>query len=196
MHRFCELQPGMHEYCNIVSRVIPYNHSMLSIELLQLLKEHTQFYNSHLHGFVHWKAVERNGHYLADINGADKPVITHFSFFHDCMRVNEDDDPEHGPRAAAFIKEHRDLLDLSDDQYKQLHTAVSGHTHGRRSPDITIATCWDADRLDLGRVGISPRSELLLTPEAKRIADEKDLAVLGIHPRAGFKEKFYPREAK
>lgn len=167
---------------------------MLTIELLQLLKEKTKFYDSQLHGFIHWKAVELNGHYLSGFTDADKSVITHFSFFHDCMRENEDYDPEHGPRATELIKQHRHLLNLSKLQYKQLLTAVSGHTHGRKSTDNTIATCWDADRLDLGRVGVSPRSELLLTTEAKRIADEQDFAVLGIHPRARFKEKFYSRE--
>jgi uncharacterized protein len=35
-------------------------------------------------------------------------------------------------------------------------------------PDITIQTCWDSDRLDLGRVGITPHPRRLCTEAAKR----------------------------
>ena len=34
--------------------------------------------------------------------------------------------------------------------------------------DITIQTCWDSDRLELGRVGIKPLPERLCTEFAKR----------------------------
>ena len=53
-----------------------------------------------------------------------------------------------------------------------------GHTVGQRPDCITINTCWDADRLDLGRVGITPDSKYLFNAEAKRIADENDYKVL------------------
>ena len=33
---------------------------------------------------------------------------------------------------------------------------------------FTIQTCWDADRLDLGRVGITPDPSWLCTEAAKR----------------------------
>ena len=33
--------------------------------------------------------------------------------------------------------------------------------------DITVQTCWDADRLDLGRVGIRPHPKYLCTAVAK-----------------------------
>ena len=35
------------------------------------------------------------------------------------------------------------------------------HSVGRLDRDITIQTCWDADRLDLGRVGINPKPAYL-----------------------------------
>ena len=34
-------------------------------------------------------------------------------------------------------------------------------------PDITIQTCWDSDRLDLGRVGVMPHPSRLCTVPAK-----------------------------
>ena len=38
---------------------------------------------------------------------------------------------------------------------------------GRLDRDITIQTCWDADRLDLGRIGITPKSHYLGSSLAK-----------------------------
>jgi uncharacterized protein len=48
------------------------------------------------------------------------------------------------------------------------YRACRGHTHERTHPDVTIQTCWDADRLDLGRVGITPHPSRLCTQAAKR----------------------------
>ena len=47
--------------------------------------------------------------------------------------------------------------------------ACDGHTHERTHPDITIQTCGDSDRLDLGRVGITPHPSRLCTDVAKRV---------------------------
>jgi uncharacterized protein len=33
--------------------------------------------------------------------------------------------------------------------------------------DVTVLTCWDADRLDLGRVGIRPDPTYLCTAAAR-----------------------------
>jgi uncharacterized protein len=33
---------------------------------------------------------------------------------------------------------------------------------------VTVATCWDADRLDLGRVGVRPDAGRLCTEPARR----------------------------
>jgi uncharacterized protein len=150
-------------------------------ELISLLESESRLYRSTIHGLPHWKTVERNGIYLSEHTGADSKVISYFSYFHDCMRVNEDHDPEHGPRAARFLKEKRDALGLTDDQFKQLYHACSGHTHGRKCHDITVCTCWDADRLDIGRIDARPNSKLLFSDEAKRIADDDDQLVLVRH---------------
>ncbi len=143
-----------------------------------MLKRESAFYDSVIHGIAHWKTVERNGHYLAKFNSADIKVISYFSYFHDCMRENECEDVKHGLRGAGFAEKSRNLIDLTDIQFKQLTDACKGHTYGKRPECITINTCWDADRLDIGRVGISPGAEFLFNEEAKRIAIQKDFAVL------------------
>jgi uncharacterized protein len=51
-----------------------------------------------------------------------------------------------------------------------LYYACEWHTHGEVSPDPTIGACWDADRLDLVRVGIIPDQSLLSTAAAQEMA--------------------------
>jgi len=151
---------------------------MIKPEILALLQEHSAFFNSPVHGINHWQTVEKNGHYLANFNAADKKVISYFAHFHDCMRENEHEDKKHGLRGAQFAEEHREIIELTDIQFKQLTDACKGHTYGKRPECVTINTCWDADRLDLGRVGIQPNAAFLHSAEAKRIADCNDFFVL------------------
>jgi uncharacterized protein len=51
-----------------------------------------------------------------------------------------------------------------------LVTACEIHNGAPPQTDPTLAVCLDADRLDLGRVGITPDPEYLSTPTAKSIA--------------------------
>ena len=121
-----------------------------------------------IHGIGHWERVYFNGMSLADSTGADHRVVALFSVFHDACRSNEDSDPEHGQRGANLAASFRgSFFDLPDDVFEKLHEACSHHTLSRTHQDITIKTCWDADRLDLGRVGIMPDPRYLCTDEAK-----------------------------
>jgi uncharacterized protein len=121
------------------------------------------------HGVVHWARVLANGLRLAEETGARIEVVQLFAVLHDCRRNSEGEDPDHGPRAAEFARTLRGLVfELSDDDFGLLHRACAGHTHERTHPDVTIQTCWDADRLDLGRVGITPDPSYLCTAAARR----------------------------
>ena len=51
-----------------------------------------------------------------------------------------------------------------------LVTACQIHNGGPPQTDPTLAVCLDADRLDLGRVGIIPDPRFLSTATAKDIA--------------------------
>jgi uncharacterized protein len=131
------------------------------------------------HGLAHWARVLENGLHLAEDSGAVIEVVQLFAVLHDCRRWNEDFDPDHGARAAELA---RTLLgtvfDLPEQHFRLLYRACAGHTDERTHPDKTIQTCWDADRLDLGRVGITPDPDYLSTefakrPETIRWADER-----------------------
>ncbi len=126
------------------------------------------------HGVAHWARVYENGLRLAEETGAIVDVVRLFAVLHDCRRINEHTDPDHGPRAAEFARTLRGhLFDLPDHEFDLLHRACAGHTHERTHPDVTIQTCWDADRLDLGRVGITPHPKYLCTDVARRPATIK-----------------------
>jgi uncharacterized protein len=121
------------------------------------------------HGVAHWVRVLENGLRLAEETGAIVEVVRLFAVLHDSRRTNEHTDPDHGARAAEFALTLRGrLFDLPDHEFRLLQRACAGHTHERTHPDVTIQSCWDADRLDLGRVGITPNPSRLCTPSAKR----------------------------
>ncbi len=121
------------------------------------------------HGVSHWARVMENGLRLAEETGANVEVLRLFAVFHDSKRINEGTDPDHGQRGADFASELRgSMFDLPDHEFNLLYRACAGHTHERTHPDITIQTCWDSDRLDLGRVGIMPHPSRLCTEVAKR----------------------------
>jgi uncharacterized protein len=128
-----------------------------------------------MHGVGHWVRVERNGIYIAQNTGADEVVVRMFSLFHDCQRISDSSDPGHGVRGSRYARSVRELLlCLNVDQFDQLCFACDWHTDHDFNDDITIATCWDADRLDLGRVGVNPDPQLLNTEIAKVIAGSRD----------------------
>ena len=124
-----------------------------------------------VHGPTHWRRVEEFGLKVAEQSGADVTVVRLFAVFHDSCRENEGHDPQHGPRAAKFATRlHGTHFDLDDARFALLTEACMHHTFGRVHRDATIGTCWDADRLDLPRVGVFPARELMSTAAGK---DEK-----------------------
>ncbi len=138
-----------------------------------------------VHGLRHWARVERNGLFLAPSVGANQRVVSLFAYLHDCRRLNDGFDPGHGPRAARYADSIReDLSDLTDAEFETLIEACEGHTHHTRTQDPTIAVCWDADRLDLPRVGIRPRPRFFNTAMAVSMVTERDLSPLdSVDPR-------------
>ncbi len=68
------------------------------------------------------------------------------------------------------------MFAIDDVELELLLVACRRHTDGLVDGEITVQVCWDADRLDLGRVGITPRPALLCTDSARanlRWADDR-----------------------
>ena len=107
---------------------------------------------------------------IADVNGADPEVVTLFAVFHDSRRVSEFDDDGHGLRGGEFARSLRgSLVHLDDARFELLFEACRLHTDGLTSSEPTVQACWDADRLDLGRVGITPKPNRLCSEEARKL---------------------------
>lgn len=141
---------------------------LITEELLEFLKSHYELNWNGLHGFQHWVRVRENGLRLANMNGANQKVVEYFAFTHDIQRMSDGFDHGHGERACKFIRENLpDRLVLTPEEFDLLCIATSGHTNGKCHDDITISTCWDADRLDLMRAGIRPNPKYLCTQEGR-----------------------------
>ena len=126
-----------------------------------LAETYSLSHNGH-HGLEHWLRVLINGRLLAEATGADLEVVEHFALIHDVMRENENMDIHHGPRSAEFVKSLAGTwIKLEEQQLQLLVEACMYHSVGRLDQNVTIQTCWDADRLDLGRVGIDPKPAYL-----------------------------------
>lgn len=119
--------------------------------------------------------------------GADLRVTELFAFLHDSQRQDEHLDPGHGARAAEYASwlRRKGLFELDRPAFSLLQAACRGHSDGHTEDDVTVQVCWDADRLDLGRVGIHPDPKYLCTPVA-RDPDYLERAwrwsVAGVHP--------------
>jgi len=122
------------------------------------------------HGPSHWARVRKHGLTVGGAAGADLFVVELFAFLHDSQRENEYSDPGHGARAAAYAQSlNGTYFSLAPEQMEKLCIAMTGHSEGKIHQDPTIQTCWDADRLDLGRVGTKPRAKYLSSEGAKYI---------------------------
>jgi len=127
-----------------------------------------------IHGLGHWRQVERNGLMLAEKNGLaseDIIVVRLFAALHDSSRINDNWDEGHGARGGAYARELNGVFyTLVPESLKMLEKACARHELGETTPDLVIGTCWDADRLDLVRIGATPRKALMNTPAGKALA--------------------------
>lgn len=142
---------------------------MITKDLIVILRDHFALEWAGIHGAPHWARVRENGLRLAKVTGAQTKVLEAFAFVHDSCRINDFEDPEHGYRAADFARRLvRDRkLHLAHEELELLVRACEDHSTGETLEDITVCTCRDADRLDLGRVGVVPNPKYLCTIPAK-----------------------------
>jgi len=145
--------------------------TMNTTELLGQIRAQFRLDWNGIHGFPHWTRVLENGLALCGPTGARVDVVTLFALLHDSQRRNDGYDLEHGPLAADYAATLRGTcFDIDDEGFELLSSACRAHSDGLTEADVTVQTCWDADRLDLGRVGIRPHPRYLCTPAAREAA--------------------------
>lgn len=142
--------------------------ALISQALIGLLRERFELDWHGIHGAGHWARVRANGLRLAPLTGANPRIVSYFAFLHDVCRKDDYRDPWHGYRASEFARTLEKHLALDHHELEELLTACALHSEGYTggySP--SILTCWDADRLDLGRVFIQPDPRYLCTDAAR-----------------------------
>ena len=151
--------------------------NLITAEFIDTIRAHYRLHWDGIHGYAHWQRVRENGLRLAELNGANPNIIEYFAFTHDSQRHSDGFDLQHGSRATQFIRVHlKPLIQLNPVELDLLIQACDHHTGGQSHADITVMTCWDADRLDLMRVGIRPNPKYLCT-EAARTAEILNWAI-------------------
>ena len=156
--------------------------TLISKQLVEFARQEFSLDWDGIHGAPHWSRVRRNGLILSEQTGANRRVVEYFAFIHDLGRLNDNHDPEHGYRAALIAEKIAgDLIAVDAVELDLLMEACQGHSDGHLEADVTVMTCWDADRLDLGRVGIRPDPLRLCTaiarePEILEVAYERSIS--------------------
>lgn len=142
-------------------------------DLMKYLESQFQLDWNGIHGYSHWARVKHNAEILANMyqksgHVVHRPVIELFALLHDHKREDDGYDFGHGMRAAEELHNLRGkLFDLPDNQFEMLWHACAYHSDGLTRECLTVQICWDADRLDLARVGITPAPRYLCTDKAK-----------------------------
>jgi uncharacterized protein len=142
---------------------------MITKRLIKTIRSQFALDWTGIYGAPHWSRVRENGLRIAEATGANITVVELFAFLHDSKRLNDGRDPKHGLRATEFARAIAGKeFDIEQHELELLAEACTGHSDGYVEGDITVLTCWDADRLDLGRVGIQPNPQYLCTEVAKQ----------------------------
>ena len=158
---------------NISQMIIENKDSFAKTKIDSLINEIKQFSRAEwslgvCHGVSHWERVERNGLLLAT-DEVNLIVVRLFAYLHDKWRLDDGEDLDHGKRASENLLQLRDTLLqwLTDEEFELLRKACEQHTVCHSTGNPTIDTCFDADRLDLMRVGITSDSEIMATERGK-----------------------------
>jgi uncharacterized protein len=154
-------------------------------QIIKALKAHARF-PSRIHGPAHWARVHRFGVLLAEreqLPAAGRVCVEVFAWVHDLAREDDSGSNHHAIEGAASLDRVLPAIfdGLSSEQVETIRAAIRYHSDGMtagRAYDAgafddlawprelvvpTIGCCWDADRLDLPRVGVHPGAQFMST---------------------------------
>lgn len=126
-----------------------------------------------LHGFGHIERVVEYAKLIAkkECPGKYEDIIVG-AYLHDVGRIDDSENNEHALKSAEIaeflISRHWPWLDK-----KKIVEAIKYHADGDVTDDHVIGAIWDADRLDLDRIGKVIDCNLLSTKTAKKILSKK-----------------------
>ena len=145
-------------------------------------------HNSAIHGVAHWTRVHRYGLLLAATLGlseSEKVTIALFAWTHDLARTDDGGGNQHAIDGAKYVEVLTSTLftNFPEDTLDIVRHAIRYHSDGMNAEEAlyelpieqystwtretilnTLGCCWDADRLDLLRLGIVPHEAKMSTP--------------------------------
>jgi len=121
-----------------------------------------------VHGMAHLRRVAYTAGRIAGATGENVEGAIVAGFLHDCARTDEGGGNSHAHASAEIARElmgrfypHLDMGRLCE--------GIARHADGTATADLLIGSIWDADRLDLRRLGIHVEADMLSTALARRI---------------------------
>lgn len=121
-----------------------------------------------IHGIPHLRRVAVTAGRIAASIGEDIESAVVAGFLHDCARNDDGGGTRHAHDSAVLAKKLLSMFYPHLDAIR-LYDAIAQHADGITTKDLLIACVWDADRLDLRRLGIEVNPDLLSTSIARRI---------------------------
>lgn len=124
----------------------------------------------HIHGFSHLRRVAWTAGRLAVMSGANVESCIVAGFLHDCARTNDGDGSGHARDSAiladSILKSHFPHLNRAE-----ICECIAEHADGKTTSHLLTGCVWDADRLDLVRLGLNVNPELMSTQYARSMAE-------------------------
>lgn len=128
---------------------------------------HLKCLSTNIHGISHLRRVAYlSGRYayILKINLNDAVIA---GYLHDCARENDSNGNSHAYESAYLAK---GIIqgNLPVTNINKIFYTIYHHADGITTKDPFMGCIWDADRLNLLRIGIIPNEKLLSTQLAKR----------------------------
>ncbi len=120
-----------------------------------------------IHGIKHLRRVAYWAGRFAKLEDVCIKAAIIGGFLHDCARENDFDGNSHAHKSADLAR--RIITKYwTDVDVDKIYSAIYHHADGFTTSDPLIGCIWDADRITLTRLGITPNPELLSTNGARR----------------------------
>lgn len=160
-------------------------------ELIHELERLARF-PSQLHGPAHWARVQRFGTLLAEREGLPaeaRRVVDVFAWTHDLAREDDLAGRGHALAGAEYLDEVVPVVfpELAAAEVEVVRIAIRHHSDGLTAQQAreaglfsglplpseavaaAVGVAWDADRLDLMRLRVLPRPELMSTSSWREV---------------------------
>ncbi len=136
-------------------------------EVDQQCRSHCRPSATKIHGINHLRQVAYLAGRFAASNNTCVETAVIGGYLHDCARQDDSGGNAHAHESAELAKNIITNYYPKIDADK-LYNAIYYHADGLVSRDPLLGYIWDADRITLTRLGITPQFELLSTEIAKR----------------------------